>query len=82
MWAGDSAVAGISRSQDQAHISCADPKFEDYACLTYLDIKKIYSSMLQCQQWGPPLASSSDLKRLLQKNKGVIHHALSVSSSK
>jgi hypothetical protein len=76
-WAGDSVNSGISRSQEKKTIACSAPEIDQYACLTYLDIKKIFSAMLQCQKWGGPIATEQDVNNLLSKNHEVIQKALS-----
>lgn len=80
VWAGDSAKNGISRAQEGRTIECTDPSFDAYACLTYTDIQKIYSTILQCQQWGPALASKRDYKRMVNNNREVIQNVIQRSS--
>lgn len=75
-WAGDSAHYGITRSQDDETIYCEDPEFDEYACMSYSDIKKIYATLLQCQKWGPPIATRSQLKKMYRENREVITHVL------
>lgn len=50
-WAGDSSQGSITRFQDHQNIDCRTPEFDHFACMTYLDIKKIYSKILECKQW-------------------------------
>lgn len=76
-WAGDSAHASIRRSQDEEQIFCSDPKFDEYAALSYQDIKNIYEAMLQCKEWGPPVATQQQLQTELKHNNEVIQRVLS-----
>lgn len=77
VWAGDSAKAGISRAQEQLTLACIEPDFDEYACLSYQDIKKLYAAMLQCKEWGPPVANKNQMNVLFKKNSEVINHVLS-----
>lgn len=79
-WAGDPSIDGVSRAQDNEHMVCSDQKFEDYACLTYADIKKLYAAMLQCKEWGPPIATKDEVTALLKKNSEVVHHVVSAKA--
>lgn len=72
IWAGDSAKSGITRAQENRTLACAEPDFDEYACLTYQDIKKLYAMMLQCKEWGPPIATQSQVKTLFKKNENEI----------
>lgn len=74
-WAGDSAHEGITRKQDQKTIPASDPSFNDMACLSYLDIRKIYAVLLSCKDWGDqPTMSSQELNHFKKKNSDVIRH--------
>lgn len=75
-WAGDSEAVGIVRAQENKVIACAQAEFDQYACLTYADIKKLYAAMLQCKEWGPPIATQNQLLVLQDKNTEVIHNVL------
>lgn len=76
-WAGDSIHSGISRSQDGETISCSDAKIDDYVALTYEDLKKIYQALLQCKEWGVPVANDEEMKAQYIHNNEVIKHVLS-----
>lgn len=83
IWAGDSTksqhnepscTGAISRAQDGLSISASSPAFDDYACLSYADLKKIYNLILQCKEWprGGEHMSTDDIIRLRSEvfNKG------------
>jgi hypothetical protein len=74
-WAGNSSVAGVTRAQEGKTLECNDPEFDNYTCLTYADLQKIYHTMLECKQW-PLLAKTKDIKRFVRKNPEVIQHVL------
>lgn len=59
-WAGDSIEEGISRTQEKRFIECKASEFDEYVCLTYDDLKKIYEALLQCEDWS--YASSKNLE--------------------
>jgi hypothetical protein len=52
-YAGDSRTSSVVRSQvPSSTISCSDPKFDDYVCVSNSDMLKITSIMGgQCKQW-------------------------------
>lgn len=53
LWAGDSDKAGITRSQDNLTISCAEVRFDDYVCLSYEDFKRNTLKIIEsCKKWG------------------------------
>lgn len=79
-WAGDSAHSGISRSQESKTISCTDGLFDDYACLTYRDVQKIYATMLTCKNWGASLASQKEFNQMASKNHEVIDNVIQTSA--
>lgn len=74
-WAGDSAKNGISRSQENRTLECKDPSFDNYTCLSYQDIQKIYDTMLECKEW-PTLATHSQIKEFAKRNPEVIQNVL------
>lgn len=53
-WAGDASQAGVTRRQEDHTLACADPEFDQYVCLTYKDIQKIFDTLLQCEEWPSP----------------------------
>jgi hypothetical protein len=67
-WAGDYREGAIVRAQDNAKVSCRDSYFDNYVCLSYEDLKKIYETLLICKDWG---ASSNmmPIDRLLERNQ-------------
>lgn len=71
-WAGDSVNAGVTRKQDHATIPAIDPRFDTMACLSYLDLQKIYSTLLTCKDWGSQ--PTSHMQAFERKNIEVIHH--------
>lgn len=71
-WAGDSQNEAISRKQENKMIQCHEPEFDDFVCIHYSDLNKIYNAMLQCKQWGGPTMSSSELSKFLRKNQDVL----------
>jgi hypothetical protein len=48
-WAGDAAKAGISRSQTASSLSCSDPKFDEFVCLSAPDFMKLTEVLGACQ---------------------------------
>lgn len=56
-WIGDSEKNGITRSSEDRTIQCNDPQFDEYVCISGADLTKIYNTLLQCKQWGPPVAN-------------------------
>jgi hypothetical protein len=75
-WAGDPLHSGISRSQENKTLSCSDPSFNDYVCLTYGDLKKIYDTILQCKDWGSALASDEERAKMLRVNYEIISNVI------
>lgn len=51
-WAGDSKSGAIVRPSDNEAISCRDSYFDRYLCLSYDDMQKIMSLLVQCEDWG------------------------------
>jgi hypothetical protein len=82
-WAGDSAKSGITRAQENRTLACENPEFDEYVCLSYEDLKKIYSTLLQCKDWGNiQLMSSRQAKKYYKKNKQVLDYVLYENSNK
>lgn len=53
-WSGDSSANGITRNQLDSismTLQCKDPLFDEYVCMTYMDLKKIHSTLYQCKEW-------------------------------
>lgn len=48
-WAGDSAKAGITRAQNASTLSCSDPKFDEFVCLSGPDFVKLSESFAGCE---------------------------------
>jgi len=71
IWAGDSANVGITRKQDNITIKAEDPKFDDYAALSYSDLNKIIYYLSMCQSYPSdiPMLGQSQLKSLMGQNK-------------
>ncbi len=67
-WAGDSKNAGITRAQDHETISCASPDMDSYMCITFVDMQKIFDTMLTCKQWGAPVMTKKDMKEFRREN--------------
>jgi hypothetical protein len=51
IWSGDSETGSIRRSQEGEMILAMDGRFNNYACMTYDDLKKVYETLLQCKKW-------------------------------
>lgn len=49
-FAGDSAKLGITRAQEKKTISCKDTEIDDYICLSYEDLEKIFNQLKRLQQ--------------------------------
>lgn len=80
-WSGDSAKDGISRSQENKTLQCNDPAFDQYVCLTYTDLQKIFSTMLECKKWSVATASRSQIKQMILKNPEVMTRAIQRTSA-
>jgi hypothetical protein len=50
-WAGDPSKGGVTRSQEERTVSCTDPKFDQFVCMTYDDLKDLYLSLRKCTAW-------------------------------
>lgn len=72
-WAGDSKNIGITRAQDSKTIQCNQAEFDQYVCLSYDDVKKIYDTLLQCKEW-PKKMTSKQAEQLYKTNGEIIHH--------
>jgi hypothetical protein len=79
LWAGDSSRSGVTRSQEEKTLSCEDPQMDEFVCLTYEDLKKIYSTMLRCKKWGEVI-SEENTQKFIDKNPDV-HHKLFVDKA-
>lgn len=75
-WAGDSQKDGISRAQDNQTIECKDPRMDNYVCLSYADLQKIYETFFQCKQWNGALMSHAEERKFYRSNKPVIDKLL------
>jgi hypothetical protein len=73
-WAGDSKSKGISRKQEGQTIPCDDPVIDDYVCLSYEDLQKIYHTLLQCKQWSGTTMSTREQLVFFRKNRGLLEH--------
>lgn len=73
-WAGDSKNDSITRSQDHDSLLCRDIQFDNYVCLTYEDLKKIYDTMLTCKEWGPPIINEAQTLAFIRSNPEVARH--------
>lgn len=51
IWSGDADKGSIRRAQVGDEILATDPRFNQYSCMTYDDLKKIYDTLLQCKKW-------------------------------
>lgn len=71
-WAGDSEHAGITRSQENKTIECKDPKMDEFVCVSYEDLKKIYETFFLCKQWTGDTMSSLDKKAFYKTNQQVL----------
>lgn len=49
-FAGDSASHGITRAQSKTTIKCDSAEIDDYICLSYEDLEKIFSQLKRLQQ--------------------------------
>lgn len=75
-WAGDPDKGGISRSQENKTIGCHEPEFNDYACLTYADMQKIYATILKCKQWSVETMTPRQSMIVMRKNAEVLQHVI------
>lgn len=52
IWAADSSDQSIKRAQDNQKIETKDPRFDDYAAISYQDLGCMYSQLIDnCVQW-------------------------------
>lgn len=51
IWSGDAERESIRRAQVGEEILASDPRFNNYSCMTYEDLKKVYDTLLQCKRW-------------------------------
>lgn len=73
LYAGSPARGGIERAQDNEVLTCTDPRFNQYACLSYADLRKIYATLQRCESWGSsPMMSARTFYR---QNKDVVRNA-------
>lgn len=77
IWAGDSASGSIVRNQDQRAIACREPAFDQYTCMTYDDLKKIYSTLLKCKKWSD-VVDEVAAQGFIQKNEDMHRSMLQV----
>ena len=70
LWAGDSERQGITRAQEKKTMACSDPQMDEFVCLTYEDLRRIYGLVLSCQKWGAQV-SDQNFKVFLDKNADV-----------
>lgn len=75
-WAGDSFHEGISRGQEDRTISCSDRQIDEYVCMTYVDLRKIYNTMLQCKDWGGTPVSADATEDLVRRNSDVVERVM------
>lgn len=75
-WAGDPAMDGISRAQEDQTISCRDAEFSEFVCMTYADLRKLYDTMLMCNEWGTKTMNTKEKKEFLKSNREVLIHAI------
>ena len=71
LWAGDSEREAISRSQESKSISCKDPRIDEFVCLSYDDLKNIYSTFLKCETWNDSDVSEENTKKFLDQNEQI-----------
>lgn len=50
IYAGDSKNQSINRAQDNEIIYTNDPRFDNFACLSYEDVEKIAIKLKQCEE--------------------------------
>jgi hypothetical protein len=52
VWAGDSEVGGIRRKQTSQEMSCLDPRFQEFAAMSYDTLGCIYQTyVLNCERY-------------------------------
>jgi hypothetical protein len=72
-WAGDYKSGSIVRPSDNEAISCRDSLFDRYLCLSYDDMQKIMSLLVQCEDWGRHNSGNMmRLEELTYRNKDVM----------
>lgn len=82
-WAGNATQGGITRAQEGRSMSCLDPDFDKYVCITYDDIRKVFDTILMCKDWPKSqLASAKDVKRFIKKNSDIIKYVRANSTSR
>lgn len=70
LWAGDSDRDGITRSQESRSIGCHEHDFDQFVCLTYDDLKSIYSTILKCKKWDIKV-SEENTKKFIDQNPDI-----------
>lgn len=68
IWSGDAEHGSIRRAQIGEELLATDPRFNQYSCMTYDDLKKIYDTLLQCKKWR----SSVDLAPASEVIQGAL----------
>lgn len=75
-WAGDADRSSIRRAQENREMLASDPGFNEMACLSYADLRKIYATLLHCKDWGQfTTMSRSEYKAFKASNESVIKKA-------
>jgi hypothetical protein len=76
-WAADSERGSIRRAQENSEITCKDPAFDDYLCMSYADHKRWYETyVLGCERWkrGSPRMSPEEAFNLFVSiSEGKLH---------
>lgn len=70
LWAGNPLRASIQRAQTGQELACFDPSFNNYVCLSYEDLQKIYATFLRCKDWSNTQIES--IQQAAKRNPDVI----------
>lgn len=76
LYAGSPEKGGIERAQDKEVISCVEPRFNEFTCLTYSDLRRVYEILLQCRDWDG--ISMISARSAFRKNPDVVKKAAAV----
>lgn len=88
LWAGDSGATfdrshrgdlnttyrgGITRAQVGESIACDDIRIEEYVCMTYADLKKLFDLIWMCERWprGMQRMNNEEIEKTL-KAYGIV----------
>lgn len=55
LWAGNSEIGGLKRTQSNQELSCLQPQMDNMVCMSYKALECLYSQLiLNCSYWKDP----------------------------